>query len=90
MSGGLHAQSMNKIKCLIDTGAGPNLNNRPSVQQTRTPRVKRRDILKARSASKRPIRSEKVIVLHFQIVNPPIRVWFEVVKALAFDLLLGM
>lgn len=76
---------MNKAKSLIDRSADPNLFNKPFVHLTRTPRVKRRDFQKLRSANKQPIRSEEAILLYLQIGDLRIRPWFGVVENTAVD-----
>lgn len=89
VSVGLHAQSVNKVKCLIDMGAVPNVIKKSFVNQNWVPRVKRRGFLKLRSANKQSIRSERDILLLLQIGDLRIYLWFKVVKDLTIDLLLG-
>lgn len=88
----LYAQGMNKVACLIDTGAGPILINKSFVHPTWAPCFKHQDFIKLRSANKQPIRSEELILLYLRIGNQCILVWFGTVVEvynLSVDLLLG-
>lgn len=62
VSVGLYAQGMNKVNCLRDTDAGSNLINKSFEHPIWIPRVKRRDVLKLRSANKQLITSIEVIM----------------------------
>lgn len=86
---GLHAQSMSKFQCLIETGAGRNLINKSFINPTWAPCVKRRDSLNLRSANKKPISLEEVIQVNLQIDNLRKIVWIGVVDDFVVDLLMG-
>lgn len=78
VSVGLHVQSINTVKFNIYTGASPILIDESFVHPPWALRVKHRDFPNLRSANQQPIKSEGVILLHLQIGDLRIRVWFGV------------
>lgn len=85
---GIKLQEMTKVRCLIDTGAGPKLVTKLFLQPCWTSHIRAQNVLKHWSANKRPINSEEVDLLHLQIGGTCIRLWFGVVGNVAVDLLL--
>lgn len=82
---GLHAQSMDLVKCLIEKGAVLNLINKSYVNLPWVSCIKRRQILKLRGVNKQQTVPEGVNLLHLQNGDLRICMSFGVVG----DLLLG-
>lgn len=74
--------NLNKVKCLIDTSTGPNLTSKFFLYPTWVPPAMRRDFLKHRNANKQPTSLEKASLLHLQMDDVRICMWFAVVEDL--------
>lgn len=86
---GVQSHELAQFKCLIDTSAGMNLVSKTFLHLAWTPRIKYQNFLMLKSANNQPVSSEVVILLHLQINDLHIRVWFGVVDNSVFDSLLG-
>lgn len=84
-----HEKSVNTVQRLLDTNAGQRMKNVSFVQPTWASRVIFYNFLKLRFVNKKPVRTEGIILSHFEIGNLRIRVWFGVVKDLVVNVLLG-
>lgn len=73
VSAALHVQIMNKVKSILDTGAGPNLIKKVFVYPTWAPQVKWPNFLELRSGNTHSIRSEIGILLLLHVGDLRIR-----------------
>lgn len=74
---GVRSQDMTHAKCVIDTSTGLNLVSESFLHFTWTSNIKHHNYLMFGSASRQPVISDEVILLHMQICNLRIRVWFK-------------
>lgn len=86
---GIKLHKMTQVKCLIDSGADPNLVSKLLLHSTWTSCIKRKNFSKLRNANIQPISKERVILLHLQVGKLRIRVWFRVADNLAVSVLRG-
>lgn len=86
---GIRSQEMTTVNCLIDTDGGSNLGGKSLLHPSRILHIKRLNFSKLKSANKRPISSERVILLQSRVGDLHIRVLAGVVNHFAVDLLLG-
>lgn len=84
---GLLAENGNRVERLIGTESGTKLINKFFVHPTLASHVKQRDFWMLRSANKQLSRSEGIVLLHLQIGDLRILVWFGVFKRLDINLL---
>lgn len=85
---GANPQAIASVKCLTETGAGPNLVNKSFLHSTWMGRIERQHFLKMRSANRQPTSLGELIMFHLRIGDVRIQVWFGVVINLPVYVLL--
>lgn len=74
---------------LFDTGAGPNLISKSIVSLSRRGLIQYWNVRLLRSAKKKPLKLEGVMLLHEHVGDLDVPVWFGVVNELAVIILVG-
>lgn len=86
---GVNAQQLKPHTCLLDTGAGLIVVSKAFLKSEWLPCIMKQQFPRLRTATKKPISLDGIILLFIRIGDFSVREWFGIVGNLALDILLG-